>query len=200
MRVFLCHNGLVSDQPDYVTKALREEVAIEPYDPEWPRRFEEEKRRLRECLPGKLIGRIEHFGSTAVPGLAAKPIIDMLVEVASLEAVHRTIAPILQDLGYEYFWRPRFTGSERVGYTWFIKRDARGRRTHHIHMLEKGAEYRERLLFRDYLIDHPDAARRYESLKREAVEKHAHDRRAYAKAKRQFIDRVVAKAKKTYGE
>ncbi|MEI2762553.1 GrpB family protein [Methanothrix soehngenii] len=69
---------------DRVRRAVQEDIAIEPYSPEWPRLFLEEKEHLLTCLPSELIGRIEHFGSTAVPGLAAKPIIDMLVEVASL--------------------------------------------------------------------------------------------------------------------
>ena len=188
------------ERPPHVTKALHEEVAIEPYDPAWPQRFEEEKRYLHECLPGDLIGRIEHFGSTAVPNLAAKPIIDMLVEVQSLEAVHRIIAPILEKRGYEYFWRPKFLGSEDIGYTWFIKRDAQGGRTHHIHMLDKRSKDWERLLFRDYLIDHPYVAKQYEDLKRKVAEEYSQDRKAYAKAKSDFIAHVTAKARKFYGK
>ncbi|VVB63704.1 GrpB protein [uncultured archaeon] len=75
--------------------------------------FLEEKEHLLACLPRELIGRIEHFGSTAVPGLTAKPIIDMLVEVASLwEARHR-IVPILESQGYDYFWRPTWAMTRR---------------------------------------------------------------------------------------
>ncbi len=188
----------MADQPTHVTKALQEEVAIQPYDPAWPHLFEEEKQQLLATLPKELIGRIEHFGSTAVPGLASKPIIDMLVEVASLEAVHRTIAPILERLNYDYFWRPKYLGSDDIGYAWFIKRDPQGKRTHHIHMLEKSSGDWERLLFRDYLIDHPDVAKQYEALKYELVEKHAQDRRAYAQAKTDFINRITQTAKKYY--
>lgn len=77
-----------------------------PYDPEWPRAFEREAAHLRACLPADLIGRIEHFGSTAVPGLAAKPIVDMLVEVSSLAEVTARVVPIPEAQGYDYFWRP----------------------------------------------------------------------------------------------
>ena len=65
---------------------MREEVAIVPYDPHWPELFRMEKEHLLSCLPNELIRRIEHFGSTAVPGLAAKPIVDILVEVTDLDA------------------------------------------------------------------------------------------------------------------
>jgi len=183
------------DQLNHVRRALEEEVSIESYDSEWPRLFEQEKQHLQACLPAELIGRVEHFGSTAVPGLAAKPIIDLLVEVSSLDAVHQTIAPILRQQGYDYFWRPRFAGGDEIAYAWFIKRDTKGRRTHHIHMLEKESREWERLLFRDYLIEHPDVAKQYEVLKREALKKHAQDRKAYAKAKGEFINRITEMAK-----
>jgi GrpB-like predicted nucleotidyltransferase (UPF0157 family) len=86
-----------------IHRAVHEDVAIVPYDPEWPRRFLKEKEYLLACLPRELIGRIEHFGSTAVPGLAAKPIVDMLVEVTSLEEARRRIVPLLESQGYDYF-------------------------------------------------------------------------------------------------
>src|SRR5438128_1293529 len=89
-----------------VQKATREEVAITPYDPGWVELFEREKEHLRSCLPGDLIGRIEHFGSTAVPRLAAKPIVDMLVEVTCLRRTQAVVVPVLQSQGYDYFWRP----------------------------------------------------------------------------------------------
>jgi GrpB-like predicted nucleotidyltransferase (UPF0157 family) len=69
-----------------VVRAVQEDVKVVPYDPRWPAMFEEEKERLRAWLSSELIGRIEHFGSTAVPGMAAKPIVDMLVEV--MEGCH----------------------------------------------------------------------------------------------------------------
>jgi GrpB-like predicted nucleotidyltransferase (UPF0157 family) len=96
---------LMSDLEERVRQAVREEVAIVPYNSRWPTLFREEAVRLRDLLPAGVLGRIEHFGSTAVPGLAAKPIIDMLVEVRSLRAARTIVAPILQTQGYDYFWR-----------------------------------------------------------------------------------------------
>ena len=88
-------------QPEHVSRALGERIEIVPYDPGWLRAFEEEAARLRACLPPGMIGRIEHFGSTAVPGLHAKPIVDMLVEVRSMSDVAQHIAPLLQAQGCE---------------------------------------------------------------------------------------------------
>ena len=126
-------------KPRHVERALQEPVEIVPYDPGWPALFAAEAEHLRALLPAVLIGRIEHFGSTAVPGLAAKPIVDMLLEVRSMEAVAQHIAPILKREGYEFFWRDRERGLPGIAYAWFIKRDAAGRRTHHIHCLEPGS-------------------------------------------------------------
>ena len=86
-----------------VQRVVRERVSIVFYDPKWPELFVKEKAHLIRCLPSDAIGKIEHFGSTAVPGLAAKPIIDMLVEVPNLEDTRRRIVPILESLGYDYF-------------------------------------------------------------------------------------------------
>jgi GrpB-like predicted nucleotidyltransferase (UPF0157 family) len=114
---------------------------------------------LRACLPGELLGRIEHFGSTAVPGLDAKPIVDMLVKVADLQAAQTRIVPVLEAQGYDYFWRPTISvGDGLPFYAWFIKRASNGARTHHIHMVEPRFAHWDRLLFRDYLIAHPEVA------------------------------------------
>ena len=182
-----------------VEEVVRERVEIAPYDPAWPQRFREEAGHLRACLPADLIGRIEHFGSTAVPGLAAKPIVDMLVEVTDLAAARERIAPVLQSQGYDYFWRPTHGDDGPPWYAWFIKRDASGTRTHHIHMVEPGfSEHWDRLGFRDCLIEHPDLAREYESLKRALALRAADDRVAYTRDKSAFIARITSDAKRRH--
>lgn len=178
-----------------VDRAKAEEVSLCAYDPEWPRLFAAEAQHLRTCLPHGLIGRIEHFGSTAVPGLAAKPIVDMLIEVRSLLDVHRSIAPELERQGYEYFWRPSWRDGITPEYTWFIKRNQRGQRTHHLHMLEPDSPDWERLRFRDYLIAHPDVAHAYEALKYRIAAQSPKDRIAYAKEKTRFITAVTREAR-----
>jgi GrpB-like predicted nucleotidyltransferase (UPF0157 family) len=182
-----------------VQRCLREDVNIVPYAAAWPDLFRQEAEHLRACLPHQLIRRIEHFGSTAVPGLAAKPIIDMLVEVTSLRAARAEIAPILEAQGYDYFWRPSFGDDIPPWYAFFIKRDHHGIRTHHIHMVtgrRTFQEHWERLLFRDYLIAHPETARAYERLKIELATAHPNDRVAYTNGKTAFIQRITAQAKK----
>ena len=179
-----------------VQRVLKEDVAIVPYDPRWPELFREEKEHLLTVLPKELIRRIEHFGSTAVPGLAAKPIVDMLVEVTDLRATRERIAPLLDAEGYDYFWRPTFGDDVPPFYAWFIKRDRPGGvRTHHIHMVEAGfSEHWDRLLFRDYLIRHPETAREYGQLKLRLAAEHSNDRIAYTKGKTDFVMRVMQRA------
>jgi GrpB-like predicted nucleotidyltransferase (UPF0157 family) len=182
-----------------IKRVLQEEVSLAPYDPAWPRMFEEEKRHLLECLPKDLIRRIEHFGSTAIPGLAAKPIVDVLVEVSSLEETRASVAPLLEAEGYDYFWRPTRGDDGPPFYAWFIKRNADGIRTHHVHMVERDFEHWDRLLFRDYLIEHPETARDYEALKMTLARDFPNDREAYTEGKTEFVVRVTEAAKDYYG-
>jgi len=186
-----------------VRRVTAEPVEIVEYDPDWPLRFEAERRHLLECLPGDLVVRIEHFGSTAVPGLAAKPIIDVLVGVTDLDAARERLVPILESQGYEYFWRPTFGDDIPPWYAWFIKRDpVTGVRTHHIHgIAAHGPEFAahwDRLLFRDFLIDHPEVAAEYGLLKRRLANASAADRVRYTEAKSAFIRAVTDRAKEHY--
>lgn len=183
-----------------IQRLVREEVAVVPYDPAWPRLFSSEKRHLLSCLPGDLIRRVEHFGSTAVPGLAAKPIVDMLIEVTGLDETKVRIAPILEAQGYEYFWRPTHGDDVPPFYAWFIKRDQdTGARTHHIHMVERDfSGHWDRLLFRDYLIEQPRMAKEYEALKFRLAAASPRDRVAYTRGKTEFIEKVTEQAKRYY--
>lgn len=183
-----------------IRRVTLEDVAVVPYDTAWPERFRREQAHLLSCLPNEIIRRIEHFGSTAVPGLAAKPIVDLLVEVTDLEETKRRIVPVLEGQGYDYFWRPTHGDDGPPFYAWFIKRDpATGVRTHHIHMVEAAfTEHRDRLLFRDYLIDHADAAEEYAALKRHLAAIYPNDRVAYTRGKTAFITAITEKARREY--
>lgn len=183
-----------------VARVVKEDVAVVPYDPRWPAMFAEERNHLLSCLPHDLVRRIEHFGSTAVPGLAAKPIVDILVEVTSLDETKQRIVPILEAQGYDYFWRPSWGDDTPPFYAWFIKRDKNGDRTHHIHIVEAHFEHWDRLLFRDYLIERSEIGREYGDLKRRLCDVHRADRVSYTKAKSDFIRRVTEKAKAYYGK
>lgn len=181
-----------------VARVVKEEVVVASYNPRWPEMFELERRHLLACLPSGLIRRIEHFGSTAVPGLPAKPIVDILVEVTSLEETRLRIVPVLEAQGYDYFWRPSWGNDIPPFYAWFIKRDKNGNRTHHIHMVEAYFKHWDRLLFRDYLIEHPEIAREYGCLKEKLSAAHRSDRVAYTEAKTAFIRDVTERAGEYY--
>ena len=177
-----------------IEEAIREEISIVSYDPEWPNLFKDEAKFLRDKLPKSVIIRIEHFGSTAVPGLAAKSVIDILVQVSSSEETRTQIVPLLESEGYDYFWRT----DSSPAYAWFIKRDAEGKRTHHIHMVEADSGLWDRLYFRDYLREFPNEAHRYAKLKRSLSEQYPHDRVAYTEGKAEFIASVTERAKRYY--
>lgn len=183
-----------------IARVIKEDVDIVPYNPVWPALYEQECQNLLSCLPRDLVKRIEHFGSTAVPGLSAKPVIDMLVEVTSLDQTRQRIVPVLEAQGYDYFWRPSFGDDIPPFYAWFIKRNKNGKRTHHIHMVEAGFEHWDRLFFRDYLIEYPEIACQYGDLKEKLSKEHHHDREAYTQAKTAFIRKVTEEAKRFYKE
>jgi len=177
---------------DFVSKARDEPVVLSDYDPAWPASFEAEVRRLRHLLAGIPIGRIEHIGSTAVPGLRAKPIVDLMVEVPDFDCVRERIAPILTEEGYAFFWRPVSPGDAVIDYAWFLRRDAAGRRTHHVHMAPAASPYWDRVTFRDRLRADADVAAEYTRVKETALRESGGDRAAYARAKGAFIRKVLA--------
>lgn len=181
-----------------IKAAVAEEIEVVPYDNEWPVMFMKEAAYLKNRLPKRLVKRIEHFGSTAVPGLAAKPVIDMLVEVSSLKDTQTDIVPILEDEGYDYFWRPEIDGPPY--YAWFIKRNSEGVRTHHIHMVEASSTLWDRLYFRDYLLKFPELAQDYADLKKTLAGKFPGDRVAYTKGKTDFVLKITRKAKEYFSK
>lgn len=183
-----------------IQELVKEQVDIVAYDPSWPKKFEEEASYLRSILPENIVKRIEHFGSTAVPGLSAKPIVDVLVEVSSLDETKKQVVPILEAKGYEYFWRPAFGDDQPPFYAWFIKRDKEGKRTHHIHMVEADSELWDRIYFRDYLRKFPVEAKRYDILKRKLSSQYPNDRVRYTKKKGEYIVSVTKKAKEYYNQ
>jgi len=177
-----------------IARMVREEIRVADPDPRWPDEARREMESLARLLGG-LIGRIEHFGSTAVPGLAAKPIIDLLAEAVDLDAARDEAPRILVPLGYEYFWRP--TGADRRPfYAWFVKRGPTGERTHHIHIVGSGFPQWESLIFRDRLRARPDEAAEYAALKRRLAAEHTRDRGAYTKGKSEFIRRVMERSRR----
>jgi len=168
-----------------------DEIELTDYDPQWPAEFRAEEHRIRAVLPSQLILALEHFGSTAIPGLAAKPIIDILIAASSLaEARIQAIAP-LAAIGYA-FW----SENPKIDRLFLVKGlpPQAARRTHHIHITENTGELWQRLLFRDYLRLHPEEAQTYEQLKRTLAASHREDREAYTAGKTAYIAEVMEKA------
>jgi GrpB-like predicted nucleotidyltransferase (UPF0157 family) len=178
---------------DKIKRVTAELVDIVSYDPAWPGLFEEEKVHLLSCLPAGLIVRIEHFGSTSVAGLAAKPIVDMIIEVADVAAARTIVPSVLEPQGYDCFWRPTSGDDTPPWYTWCIKRDSAGRRTHHLHFGAPGFKADE-IIFRDTLRANPGIAADYAKLKQRLAQEHTHDRNAYCDAKTDFIRKITSQA------
>jgi GrpB-like predicted nucleotidyltransferase (UPF0157 family) len=156
-------------------------IEVVPYDPEWPRRFEAERRRLEPVLAPWLAGGIHHIGSTAVPGIAAKPLIDMLAGVRELEAA-REASGVLAVAG----WKET---PHRPDVAHHFSKDGFG-----LHLAEVGSTlWRERLGFRDALRADPDLARDYESLKLRLA-REVSEAQAYTDGKRAFVHRVLVDA------
>jgi GrpB-like predicted nucleotidyltransferase (UPF0157 family) len=161
-------------------------VEIVAYDPAWPGRFAELGGELRAGL-GDVALRIDHIGSTAVPGLAAKPVIDLQVSVAAFEPVTAFKQP-LERLGYVY----RADNPER---TKRYFREPPGRRRTHVHVRRAGSFSEQwALLFRDYLRAHREVAAEYEAVKRRLAVRFREDRHAYADAKVPFMWEVIRRA------
>ena len=162
-------------------------VEIVPYDPCWPGRFEEEAKELRRALAAWLVGPIEHIGSTAISGLAAKPVIDIMAGVETLDASRPAIESAA-NLGYCY--APYRPDSEH----WFCK-PSPAFRTHHLHLIPfESRAWNEAIAFRDYLRAHSQIATEYADLKRRLAQQYRFDREAYTEAKGPFIARITSVA------
>jgi len=156
------------------------EVQIVEYDAGWPAAFQAERERLAPLLPAA--ARLHHFGSTAVPGLAAKPVIDMIALVDDLDA---PIATLVQEAGYQYPAAFNATLAHRR----FLCYPSAARRTHHLHLVDRQDELERRLRFRDRLRADPAFANEYAALKRTLAERYRGDRERYTEAKSGFVKR-----------
>ena len=168
----------------------RGKVKLSSYDPKWSEIFKKEKKILQKAL-GKMIIDIQHVGSTAVPNLSAKPIIDIAVAATGLseKKVKKYIKP-LKKLAYEY------RGKDRPRERLFVK-GSEDKRICHLHMVKFGGKsWKDYLLFRDYLRTHKKVAVEYAKLKAELAKKFSDNRKSYTSGKDKFIQGVFKKLKK----
>jgi GrpB-like predicted nucleotidyltransferase (UPF0157 family) len=161
-----------------LNRAIHEPVVIVPYDPAWPGKFEAERIRIVTLLP-----RLEHIGSTAVPGLPAKPIIDCMAAVGSMEIADALVEQFCQN---GYVTSAEFNRS--LGDRRWLMRHAAGRRTHHLHLvLESGTHLTDAIRFRDALRGDTRLIAEYAGLKERLSREFGDDREGYTKAKSDFI-------------
>ena len=186
------HRQSVGQTDDTAIMPTQEgKIEIVPYDPGWPGAFEAEAARLGAALK-TLALRIDHHGSTAIPGLGAKPIIDIQVSVTALQPLS-AYGTRLEVIGYIHVPHPDDS------FCPFFHRPIQWPHSHHVHVVERGGrEERRTLAFRDYLRNHGAVARKYEELKRtiaaHVVGATPESREQYAVAKTDFVEQVVALA------
>jgi len=162
-------------------------VRLVDYDPSWPALADAELRSIGQAL-GKVAVRLEHVGSTAVPGLAAKPIVDLQLSVVDVALREQYVGP-LERLGYLFVAAP-----ESLDYHFFAKPPERPR-SHHLHVCEAGSDHEFRhLAVRDFLRTHDEEAARYAALKRQVVARHPEDRLAYIDGKEGYLAALQARA------
>jgi GrpB-like predicted nucleotidyltransferase (UPF0157 family)/GNAT superfamily N-acetyltransferase len=175
-------NGLLRTAPEMP-------VYLVPYDESWPTRFEEERLAISGALGERAVA-VEHIGSTSIPGMMAKPIIDVLVSIARIADAPTLFDP-LEGLKYHYSPYDEERTPER---RWFCKPN-RARRTHHLHLVEAGSRWhRDSLEFRNFLREDRGEAARYEALKLDLATRFRDDREAYTEGKTAFVRKVLERA------
>jgi GrpB-like predicted nucleotidyltransferase (UPF0157 family) len=164
----------------------RRRIEIVEYDPQWPQVFQEHARRIAQTL-GDVALRIEHVGSTSVPGLAAKPIIDILVVVTD-SANERSYVPALEAAGYQLRVREPDFHEHRM-----LRTPAR---EVHVHVFSEGCHEIDRyVVFRDRLRNYPDDRRLYEQTKRDLAKRQWTDVNDYADAKTEVVEKIIARGR-----
>ncbi len=169
-------------------------IRIVPYNPDWKLFFEEEKILLTEAFGENILLNIEHFGSTSVEGLAAKPTIDILIEVLNLsDEIKQVITEKLETVGYG-----NMQNAEKENKMTFGKgydKHCVGALTYHVHIREKGNIRQDEIYFRDCLRQNPDIRDEYAKLKYVLAEKHRYNREDYTQAKTEFIKKITEQQK-----
>lgn len=173
---------------DPLQQAIHERIEIVPYDSAWPARFESDRSRLTQLF--NELKEIEHIGSTAVPGLLAKPVIDLMAAVASMDAADQLLPKLCQN---GYVTSAEFNAT--LGDRRWLMLHANGHRTHHLHLvLPNSTHWHDAIRFRDLLRANQTLATEYAALKQSLAQSLAMDREAYTHAKGEFIQRALARS------
>ena len=166
----------------------KRKIVVEPYNKKWKAKFKNEKQKLEKIFNDIIIG-IHHIGSTAIPGIKAKPVIDIMIVVKNINKVD-SYNNAMKSLGYE----PK--GEFGIANRRFFQKGGNDR-THHVHIFQQGnKEIKRHLNFRDYMRAHPKQAQKYSRLKETLADKHSHNIRKYIEGKNDFIAEIDNKAAK----
>lgn len=167
-------------------------VELEDYNPKWKKEYEIEEKLLKNVLGNKII-EIHHIGSTSIEGLKAKPIIDILIVINSLEEISE-IEEMLKPYNYEN------RGRQGVSDRYFFAKGPDDARSHYIHFVEPNSStYYNQIYFKRYLIEHPEYIKKYCELKQSLAKLYSNDRPKYTASKNEFITLVINLAKEEYG-
>ena len=170
-----------------ISKTDKRRVGVASYNPNWKNMYKEESEKIKNILNDIIID-IHHIGSTAIPGVKAKPVIDILVEVKDIEEVDQYNHK-MEELGYEAM------GEYGIPKRRFFRKGG-NKRTHHIHIFQAGNEEIERHInFKKYLITNPDRRQEYSKLKEKLANKYTYDVENYTNGKSDFIKEIDRKAK-----
>lgn len=187
-------SGRVAHDGSRWSNADEDRVELREYDPRWPAEFEKEAKAIRTELGPTLAYSLEHVGSTAIPGLAAKPIIDVVLVVADRARWRELVAP-LERIGYSH-WAEN-PDPNRMFFVKGMPPFGSGR-THHVHVLT--GEARDDMVgFRDLLLEHPEEAQRYGEVKRQLAKQFERDRDGYTAAKADFVREILQRAPSDVG-
>ena len=190
VQVHVAPSFQITDSLEKPTNMVARQIYLDPYSDDWAIEFAKENALLLSLIK-EWAQDIQHIGSTAIPGLAAKPVIDIMIGVKGLSEADLHCVSKIQSLGYDYIQKYEVELPNR---RYFQKTSPQGIRTHQIHLVEINSDiWKRHLLFRDYLRLHPTIAKQYENLKKSLAETYS-DTYEYANAKTTFIRNIEAKA------
>ncbi len=168
-------------------------VELENYNPKWGEDYEIEEKLLKKVL-GNMIIEIHHIGSTAIPGLMAKPVIDILIVIKDLNEINK-IEEMLKEYDYEN------RGQQGVKDRYFFAKGPEDARSHYVHFVEPNSDtYYNQVYFKKYLLEHHGYIKEYCDLKQDLAEKYADERPKYTQGKNEFITMIIKLAKEEYND
>ena len=168
-------------------------IEISQYDPNWPELYRQERELIENNIAPNLFSRIEHFGSTSVPGLSSKDTIDILMAVEFEDTQNNELIDQMGNIGYDFYWQNEGGNTHMVFVKGYNTEEPK-QQTYHIHAAPQDHVLWDRIQFRNYLITHPEVAAAYEELKKSLADQYKHERIQYRIAKTAFVEEFTKKS------